>query len=533
MKILGRIFMSDKEKVDSKKLGQEIIVRNTRYEDIDEIVELAKIGYGIPEIAFTKQQYESHLQIFPEGQICVEYKGKIIGACSSLIVNFDEYGENHTLKEISGGGYIRNHNPQGVNLYGIDIVVHPDYRNMKIGRRLYEARRELCKKFNLKSIIFGGRIPNYHKYADQMSAEEYVKQVMEKKIYDPVLTFQVMNGFELRKVMSNYLTEDKDSCQYATLMEWVNVDYRPDSDYLYRRSLPVRIAVIQYMLREIEDFDDFAAQCEYFIESSSNIRSDFAVFPESITLQLLSFIDEKVPSKQVRKLTEYTEAYVQLFTELAIKYNINLIGGSQFVEENGYIYKVSYLFRRDGTYEKQYQIHITSDERKWWGIQPGNTINVFDTDCGKISILLGYDIQFSELSRIAVDKGAQIIFTPFSAEDEQGYLRVRYCSQARAVENEVYTVMAGTVGTLPYVYHMDLQYAQSGIYSPCDFSFPSKGIISECGANIETLVVGEVDLEALRRYRKVGTVTHLKDRRNDIYRVELVQQKEEVVDMPS
>ncbi|MBB6454720.1 putative amidohydrolase/GNAT superfamily N-acetyltransferase [Salirhabdus euzebyi] len=516
--------MVEKNKeIDSNQLGKEIIVRNTRYDDIDEIIAMAHLGFGDPAIAFNRKQYETHLQIFPEGQICVEYKGKIIGSCSSLIINFEDYGENHTIGEISGGGYIRNHNPEGVNLYGIDVVVHPEYRDMKIGRRLYEARRELCKRFNLKSIIFGGRIPNYHKYADKLTAEEYVEEVIQKKIYDPVLTFQIMNGFELRKVMSNYLKEDKESLEYATLMEWVNVDYRPDSDHHYRRSLPVRISVIQYMLREIEEFDDFAAQVEYFIESSSNIRSDFAVFPESITLQLLSFIDETVPSKQVRKLAEYTDQYLKLFTDLAIRYNINIIGGSHFVEEDNSIYNVSFLFRRDGTIEKQYQIHISSDEKKWWGIQPGRTVQVFDTDCGKISILLGYDIQFAELSRIAVDKGAQIIFTPFSAEDEQGYLRVRYCSQARAVENEVYTVMSGTVGHLPYVYHMDVQYAQSGIFSPCDFNFPSRGIISECGANIETMVIGEIDLEVLRRYRKVGTVTHLKDRRDDVYRVQLIE----------
>ena len=174
----------------------------------------------------------------------------------------------------------------------------------------------------------------------------------------------------------------------------------------------------------------------------------------------MSFLNEKIPSKAVRRLTLFTEEYINLFTKLAVKYNVNIIGGSHFVEEKEKIYNISYLFRRDGTIEKQYKIHITPNERKWWGISQGDTVRVFDTDCGKIAIQICYDIEFPELARIATDKGANIIFTPFNTEDRQGYLRVRYCAQARAVENQIYTVIAGTVGNLPETENMDIQYAQ-------------------------------------------------------------------------
>ncbi len=119
----------------------------------------------------------------------------------------------------------RNHQKNGKNLYGIDVVVHPEYQKMKIGRRLYEARRQLCKKLNLKSILFGGRLPHYHKYADQLTVHEYVELVINEKLYDPVLTFQLRNGFKLRKVMENYLPQDHASLKNATLMEWNNPDY--------------------------------------------------------------------------------------------------------------------------------------------------------------------------------------------------------------------------------------------------------------------------------------------------------------------
>lgn len=506
--------------IDLSKFEKKINLRNIIKEDIDEVIALGRICFPNME-QWTRDQLESHLKVFPEGQFCIEYNGRIIGTCSSMIIDFDEYEDEHTFNEITDNGYIRNHDPEGKNLYGIDVMVHPDFRRMKIGRRLYEARKKLAQERNLESIIIGGRISNFHKHADVMTPREYVDAVLEQKLYDPPLTFQMMNGFVLKRINSNYLADDAASMKYATLMEWNNPDYlAPKPRRVYKSSFPVRISVIQYMLKKIDSFDDFAKQCEYFIDASSNSRSDFAVFPETFTMQLLSYLDETVPSRQVSRLTEFTEQFIDLFSDLAVKYNINIIGGSHFVMENSKIYNVAYLFRRDGTIDKQYKTHITADERRWWGIQPGNEIKVFNTDCGKISILVSYDILFPELARIAADQGAKIIFTPFSAEDQQGYLRVKYCAQARAIENQVYTVISGTVGNLTHVEHLDVQYAESGIYSPSDFTFPGNGIVGECNPNIETIIVGEIDLEILRRNRNIGTVTPLKDRRMDLYTIQ-------------
>lgn len=514
--------------LDLSNEDQKLIVRNIRKEDVDEIVKLAQLGFGNPAIAFTKKQYLSHIEIFPEGQVCVEYKGKIVGSCSSLIINFDEYGKEHTIDEISGNGYITNHNPNGKNLYGIDVVVHPDYRHMKIGRRLYEARREICKRYNLKSIIFGGRLPNYHKYADKMSVHEYVEQVQKKNIYDPVLTFQLMNGFKVKGILPDYLKHDTESLKYATLMEWENVDYVPKNITYYQHARPVRIAAVQYKLRELTSFADFKTQCEFFVDMSSRRRADFVVFPENFTLQLLSFIDEKVPSKQVRKISQYTEQFIESFSDLAIRHSVNIVAGSQFVVKNGHIYNIGYLFHRNGKIDSQYKLHVTNDEKKWWGIQPGKTLKVFDTDSGKVAILLGYDIQFADVAETAVNEGAEILFTPFSAEDMQGYLRTRYCAQARAVENQVYTVLSGLVGNLPNVHHLNGQYAQSAIFSPADFSFPGKGIVSESEANTETVTIGDVDLVALHRNRKVGTVTPLLDRKQRKFLLAVKKKQDDV-----
>ncbi|TLS38007.1 bifunctional GNAT family N-acetyltransferase/carbon-nitrogen hydrolase family protein [Pseudalkalibacillus caeni] len=504
--------------VDVSKFEKKIEVRNIKEEDIESILELQKKCFPNMD-PWKREHLESHLEIFPEGQFCVEYEGEIIGSCSSLIINFDEYDDDHTWDDITDEGYITNHNPDGYNLYGIEVMVHPEFRRMNIGRRLYNARKELARQLNLKSIIIGGRIPNYHKHADEMSPKEYVEEVEYHNIYDPVLTFQMKNGFTLMRINPNYLPDDDASQQYATLMEWNNVDYRAKTRRRFRTSFPVRICAVQYAMKKIESFQEFANQVEYYVDVAADFGSDFCVFPEIFTTQLMSFMDEKIPSKAIRRLTDYTEDYIKLFTELAVKYNVNVIGGSHFVLENENIYNIAYLFRRDGTIEQQYKIHVTPNERKWWGIHEGEGIGVFDTDCGKIAIQICYDIEFPELARIATDKGANIIFTPFCTDDRQGYLRVRYCAQARAVENQVYTVIAGTVGNLSQVENMDVQYAQSGIFAPSDFAFARDGIVGECNPNIETVVVGDVDLEILRRQRQGGTVRQLKDRRKDLYEI--------------
>ncbi|MDM5319291.1 bifunctional GNAT family N-acetyltransferase/carbon-nitrogen hydrolase family protein [Bacillus altitudinis] len=507
------------EKLDLTRFEKRMVIRNIRQEDIDRIIALQEVCFPGMD-PWKREHLESHLEHFQEGQFCAEFEGEIIGSCSSLLINFDEYDDRHTWQDITDDGYITNHNPDGMNMYGIEVMVSPEYRRMKIGHRLYEARKDLARRLNLKSIIIGGRIPNYHKYQEEMTPRQYVEQVTIHQIYDPVLSFQLLNEFSLMRINPNYLPDDKASSTYATLMEWNNVDYRPQSKRYYKSAFPVRICVIQYAMKQIHSFEEFMNQVEYYVDVASDASADFAVFPEIFTTQLMSYLEERSPSLAVQRITEYTEDYINLFTDLSVKYNINIIGGSHFVEEEGKIYNIAYLFRRDGTIEKQYKLHITPNERKWWGISAGDQVRVFDTDCGKIAIQICYDIEFPELARIAADKGAKIIFTPFCTEDRQGYLRVRYCAQARAVENQIYTVISGTVGNLPQTENMDVQYAQSAIFAPSDFEFARDGIVGECNPNIEMVVVGDVDLEILRRQRQDGTVRQLKDRRRDVYHIE-------------
>lgn len=165
------------------------------------------------------------------------------------------------------------------------------------------------------------------------------------------------------------------------------------------------------------------------------------------------------------------------------------------------------------------KIHVTPDEEKVWGLQGSNEIKTFDTDCGKIGILICYDSEFPELSRLLANDGMNILFVPFLTDTQNGYSRVRVCAQARAVENECYVAIAGCVGNLPKVSNMDIQYAQSAVFTPCDFAFPSNGIKAESTPNTEMILIADVDLELLKELHNIGSVNNLKDRRTDIYDV--------------
>jgi predicted amidohydrolase len=218
-------------------------------------------------------------------------------------------------------------------------------------------------------------------------------------------------------------------------------------------------------------------------------------------------------------LAKDTEEIVKQFSKLSISYNINIITGSMPEMQEGKLYNVGYLCRRDGSVERYEKLHVTPDEARVWGLQKGHELKSFDTDCGKIGVLICYDSEFPELSRILADEGMDILFVPFLTDTQNGFSRVRNCSQARAIENECYVAIAGSVGNLPKVQNMDIQYAQSMVFTPCDFAFPANGIKAEATPNTEMILIADVDIDLLRQLHQFGSVRNLKDRRQDLYQV--------------
>jgi predicted amidohydrolase/ribosomal protein S18 acetylase RimI-like enzyme len=507
---------------------KKIRVRRLRTTDFDGIIEMQKLCF--PEMSpWTREQFESQLRTFPEGQICVDLGGVPIASSSSLIVDFDLNSEWHDWKVISDDGFIKNHDPTGDSLYGIEIMVHPKYQGLRLTKRLYDARKELCHTQNLARMILGGRIPGYKKYAKRMSARQYADRVQRKALHDPVLSAQLANGFTLLRLIPDYLPSDEDSAGWATHMEWLNLAYESNEQRRLSLVQSVRVGAVQYQLRRVDSFEDFAQQVEFFADTASDYHCDFLLFPELFTLQLLSITKAKRPGLAARQLAEFTPQYLELMTRLAVKYSVNIIGGSNFSLERRKLLNISYLFRRNGTIARQPKLHITPAERRWWGVEGGDKAEVFETDRGRIAINICYDIEFPEVARVAAKKGAQIIFVPFNTDTRPAYVRVRSCAQARCIENHLYAVLAGCTGNLPNVENADIHYAQSAVLTPVDVPFARDGVAAECDPNIETLVVQDLDLEQLRRHRYSGATQNWNDRRRDLFSVRYTEKENEDV----
>jgi predicted amidohydrolase len=270
-------------------------------------------------------------------------------------------------------------------------------------------------------------------------------------------------------------------------------------------------------MRPYKDLDELLQQVEFFVDAVSGYRSDFALFPEFFNAPLMADNNHMSTSEAIRELAKHTSVIVDRFAKLAISYNINIISGSMPEIKDDRLYNVGYLCKRDGSIERYEKLHVTPDEAKVWGMVGGSQIKAFDTDCGKIGILICYDAEFPELSRLLADEAMDILFVPFLTDTQNGYSRVRHCAQARAIENECYVAIAGSVGNLPKVQNMDIQFAQSMVFTPCDFSFPANGIKAEATPNTEMILIADVDIGLLRELNQFGSVRNLKDRRKDLF----------------
>ena len=495
-------------------------IRQVEVDDIPALVRLNKLCFpsmAEENVVWAPSHLASHIRLFPQGQLLAELDGRVVGAISSLIV---EMGSDplrpHTYAGITDGGFFYNHNPQGDTLYGADVYVHPEVQGKGVGHLLYQARRDLCRKLNLRRILAGGRISGYAPHRNKITAEEYVRRVENGDLKDPVLSFQLREGFVVRGILRNYITDPQsDNC--ASLIEWLNPDFR-ESDH--SRGLgKVRVGCVQYQVRKIENFDDFADQVDYFVETASDYRVDFLVFPEFFSVQLLSQRDlRKLPAMEgIRRLAGLEKQFMDLMASMARDYGIHIVGGSHPMIRGDKMYNVSPFFAPDGEVILQPKIHITPAEKKFWGVDGGSQLQVISTPKARIGITICYDVEFPETARYLADHGAEILFVPYCTDDRQGYLRVRYCAQARAIENQMYVVTSGIIGNLPSVPAMDIHYGRAGIFTPSDFEFARDGIQAEADSNVEMLLVSDLDINDLYRSQTAGSVTPKLDRRRDLF----------------
>lgn len=200
------------------------VIRNYEKQDFESLIQIQAECFPPPfpaDLWWSKQQLESHLTHFPEGALCIEIDGELAGSLTGLIVKYDPVNPYHTWGEITDNGYIRNHDYKGDTLYVVDISIKPKHRKLGLGKMLMEAMYHVVVKLNLDRLLGGGRMPGYKYFADILTPEEYIADVVSGNLKDPVISFLLRCGRKPILICKNYL-DDEESLNYGVLMEWKN-----------------------------------------------------------------------------------------------------------------------------------------------------------------------------------------------------------------------------------------------------------------------------------------------------------------------
>lgn len=278
----------------------------------------------------------------------------------------------------------------------------------------------------------------------------------------------------------------------------------------------LRVASLQYFIRPVQTFDHFRDQVEALVETAADYKCHVLVFPEYFTVQLLTLGDVKRPIRdQIRDLASQDARFAEMMSSLASRRSLHIVAGTIPVMDKGgdAVFNQCYVFAPGGRYGVQRKLHMTRFETEEWQVSPGSRLRLFETDFGRLAVTICYDVEFPELGRAAAREGAFLLIVPSCTDDRQGYLRVRYCAHARAIENQIYVVQASTVGSLPMVPAVSLNYGQAALMTPSDFAFSRDGILAEGVPNQESMVIGELNLRTIAESRQTGTVLPLRDSR--------------------
>lgn len=276
----------------------------------------------------------------------------------------------------------------------------------------------------------------------------------------------------------------------------------------------VRVAALQYFIRPVQTFEQFRDQVESLVDTAADYQCRLLVFPEYFTVQLLTLGNVKRPiHEQIRDLARQAPRFVEQMASLARRHGIYIVAGTIPCVDEGseVVYNQCHFFGPTGAHGVQRKLHMTRFETEEWKVAPGTRLRVFDTDMGRVAICICYDIEFPELARAAAREGANLLIVPSCTDDRQGLLRVRYCAQARAIENQMYVIQSSTVGSLPMVPAVSLNYGQAVIMTPSDFAFSRDGVLAEGMPNQESMVIGELNLKTIAESRTDGTVLPLRD----------------------
>lgn len=292
----------------------------------------------------------------------------------------------------------------------------------------------------------------------------------------------------------------------------------------------MKVASSQYRARKLQSLQDFEDHVEWHVRTAHEQGAELLVLPEFFSIELLTLHQFEIKAMDdIRKIfewfgKEYADYIRQTCGGFARQYGITLAAGTHFVyhAEEGCYYNTAYLFGPDGTQYEQNKIHPSYEMVYNKELTtPGKKLDVFEINGVKYGIAICYDNSFPEIARILCRMGADIILAPTCCLDEWGQSRNILFAQARASENQVYVINSQLIGSIPFPSHIPYGFTfsgRSGIYAPIQPMIgTADAIVSQGDANVETVVVGDINLEYLRFIRENGHNRNRTDMRPEFY----------------
>ncbi len=455
----------------------------------------------------SRQDYENSLIFFPEGQICCAYSNELVLAFSSFLVNSAYYKKTDDFIRDFPNGYISEHTRDGDSIFIYNWMLNNEYLDYTCAREtLSQLKKSVCK-LNLKNIYIIVDTPKSRLVELDLIPEDDIGQLNDST--------ELFLKALLSENFAPLHSPDDIVNDIEVVLEWKNYNYKENIVIAKSSYKPVKMCVVQYNFKPVANYDRFLEQCRYYISLAASHKSRLILFPEYLPLHNKQHFAEGKQNSFIKNVLEITGRVTHDFIQLAKKFNIDVAVGGIINKIENRLTVSSMLFCANGNTERQDKIHLGNFE-KGQNITAGNRLNVITTEYANLALVCGYDLLFPEVIRKLAENGAQIILSPFAAGDAYALERYKTVAAARAIENQIFVAGAGGIGNLQLPEYQSMQ-AGSFIFTPVDLHFSADGVLSEAEENTETVVMGSVDIDLLRKTRQLGSVTNFVDKRNDLY----------------
>lgn len=271
----------------------------------------------------------------------------------------------------------------------------------------------------------------------------------------------------------------------------------------------MHLAAAAYPLTAFHHFDDFAAHLGHWVAEAAAKGADLLVFPEYGAMELASLGGRAVSENleaALHEVARHKPAVDALHLELAARHGVHILGASGPVFDGPRPVNRATLYAPGRILGHQDKQIMTRFERETWDVVAGRGLTAFDTDLGRIGVVICYDSEFPLLARALVEQGAEILLAPSCTDSLAGFTRVRVGSMARALENQCIVAHSPTVGLCDFCPAVDENVGAAAIYGPPDRGFPPTGILAEGALNTPGWTIAEISLAAIREVRRDGGV---------------------------